>query len=151
MRSGTPVQNQQIRELISARNTSCKNNNNYLLLASPGMRVSTRYINSTWCNRWALPLATQVLLCLCDVSYRALINSLVCWFCTGALSLVLFQIVIKVEQINIWCCTVTCCDEYWRQKKCERCQDEKHTGHISPAKSVEMTKFKIYSTQKVTY
>ena len=31
------------------------------------------------------------LLCLCDV-FRALINSLVCWFCTSALGLVLFQI-----------------------------------------------------------
>ena len=33
-----------------------------------------------------------LLLCSCDV-FRALINSLVCWFCTSALGLVLFQIV----------------------------------------------------------
>ena len=33
----------------------------------------------------------SLLLYLCDV-FRALINSLVCWFCTSALGLVLFQI-----------------------------------------------------------
>ena len=33
----------------------------------------------------------SLLLCLCDV-FRALINSLVCWFCRSALGLVLFQI-----------------------------------------------------------
>ena len=32
----------------------------------------------------------SLLLCLCDV-FQALINSLVCWFCTSALGLVLFQ------------------------------------------------------------
>ena len=31
---------------------------------------------------------------LCDI-FRALINSIVCWFCTSALGLVLFQIVLK--------------------------------------------------------
>ena len=34
---------------------------------------------------------SSLLLCLCDV-LRALIDSLVCWFCTSALGLVLFQI-----------------------------------------------------------
>ena len=33
----------------------------------------------------------SLLLCLCDV-FRALINSLVCWFCTSALGLVLFEV-----------------------------------------------------------
>ena len=32
------------------------------------------------------------LLCSCDVFHGARINSLVCWFCAGALGLVLFQI-----------------------------------------------------------
>ena len=33
----------------------------------------------------------SLLLCLCEV-FQVLINSLVCWFCAGALGLVLFQI-----------------------------------------------------------
>ena len=40
------VQNQHTRELISARSTSHKHNNKDLC-NSPGMRVTTRYINST--------------------------------------------------------------------------------------------------------
>ena len=42
-----------------------------------------------------------LLLCLCDV-FRALINSLVCWFCTGALAFVPFQILIFSH------CTLSC-------------------------------------------
>ena len=37
-------------------------------------------------------LLRSLLLCLCDV-FRGPVNSLVCWFCTSALGLVLFQIV----------------------------------------------------------
>ena len=45
--------------------------------------------------RWELPSATQVFVAasVCDV-FQALINSLVCWFCTSALGLILFQIVV---------------------------------------------------------
>ena len=38
-----------------------------------------------------------LLLCLCDV-FRAQINSLVCWDCTCAVGLVLFQILVQVEK-----------------------------------------------------
>ena len=40
-----------------------------------------------------------LLLYLCYV-FRALINSLVCWFCTSALGLVLFQIVTFLEELS---------------------------------------------------
>ena len=39
-------------------------------------------------------------LCLCDV-FRALINSLVCWFCTGALGLVLFPIGVSKCSVKV--------------------------------------------------
>ena len=39
-----------------------------------------------------MPSQVFVVVIMCDV-FRALINSLVCWFCTGALGLVLFQMV----------------------------------------------------------
>ena len=42
----------------------------------------------------------SLFLCLCDV-FRALINSLVCWFCTSALSLVLFQIYTYICQSSV--------------------------------------------------
>ena len=43
----------------------------------------------------------SLLLCLCDV-FRALINSLVCWFCTSALGLFLFQIVCTAHAALCW-------------------------------------------------
>ena len=55
--------------------------------------VFTRMPGETYRNRFR-----SLLLCLCDV-FRTLINSLVCWFCLGALGLVLFQIVIKNKLI----------------------------------------------------
>ena len=42
----------------------------------------------------------SLLLCLCDV-FRALINFLVCCFCTSVLGLVLFQIVIIMVIRNV--------------------------------------------------
>ena len=42
----------------------------------------------------------SLLLCLCDV-FRMLINSLICWFCTSALGLVLFQIYMLVSYSNL--------------------------------------------------
>ena len=71
----------------------------------------------------------SLLLCLCDI-IRALITSLVCWFCTGALGLVLLHIVSflwldiiseryqsAVWQIcccssSFWCCCCCCCCEF---------------------------------------
>ena len=43
----------------------------------------------------------SLLLYLCYV-FRALINSLVCWYCTSALGLVLFQICAKSDQLREW-------------------------------------------------
>ena len=65
-------------------------------------RVLRMYLWWSSCTLYLLARQTRVtiykrlrslLLCLCDV-FRALINSLVCWFCTSALGLVLLQIVI---------------------------------------------------------
>ena len=44
------------------------------------------------CESYRRGLSTSVLLCLCDVNL-ALIGSLVCRLCTGALGLVLFKVV----------------------------------------------------------
>ena len=43
----------------------------------------------------------SLLLYLCYV-FRALINSLVCWFCTSALDLVLFQIRFFLRNISVF-------------------------------------------------
>ena len=47
----------------------------------------------------------SLLLYLCYV-FRALINSLVCWFCTSALGLVLFQIGVRLGQALVVHCLV---------------------------------------------
>ena len=82
-------------------------------------------------RRWLRSL----LLCLCDV-FRALMNSLVCWFYTDALGLVLFQIiaqkippsmievvlVVTIMTDKLLCCQTSTCDWmancvllwYWR-------------------------------------
>ncbi len=61
--------------------------------------VEFTYIVFTWMpgDSYCKPFSS-LLLCLCDV-FRAQINSLVCWVCTCALGLVLFQIVVYVEKI----------------------------------------------------
>ena len=41
------------------------------------------------------------LLCLCDF-FQSLINSLVCWFCTGALGLILFHIALHSNTIKLF-------------------------------------------------
>ena len=45
-------------------------------------------------RRYILFTYRSLLLCLCDF-FLALINSLVSWYCTGALDLILFQIAIN--------------------------------------------------------
>ena len=92
-------------------------------ILSPGMRANTRYINSIrGCLWWSLCtcylLACQVRItvgdsglccfCFCDV-FRVQINSLVCWFCTSALGLVLFHSL----------CTYTTCVSWFRCKPLE--------------------------------
>ena len=56
--------------------------------------VSTRMPGESYRRQGSL------LLCLCDV-FRALINFLVCWFCTSVLGLVLFHIVIIMVIRNV--------------------------------------------------
>ena len=58
--------------------------------------------NIYWFETWHRSL----LLCLCDV-FRALINSLVCWFCTSALGLILFQTV--PMRLTYMCISVSVC------------------------------------------
>ena len=48
-------------------------------------------------HRWSQVIHGFVLVFMCDVC-RTLINSLVCWFCTGAMGLFLFQIVLAVSE-----------------------------------------------------
>ena len=60
------------------------------------MRVNARYINftrgaSSSCIYTHARWLGSLLSCMCDV-FRVLINSLVCWFCTSTLGLVLFKI-----------------------------------------------------------
>ena len=57
--------------------------------------VFTRMPGESYCRR-----LRSLLLCLCDV-FRTLINSLICWFCTSALGLVLFQIYMLVSYSNL--------------------------------------------------
>ena len=57
--------------------------------------VFTRMPGESYCRR-----LRSLLLCLCDV-FRTLINSLICWFCTSALGLVLFQIHMLVSYSNL--------------------------------------------------
>ena len=57
--------------------------------------VFTRMPGESYCRR-----LRSLLLCLCDV-FRMLINSLICWFCTSALGLVLFQICMLVSYSNL--------------------------------------------------
>ena len=92
-------------------------------ILSPGMRANTRYINSIrGCLWWSLCtcylLACHVRVtvgdsglccfCLCDV-FWAQINSLVSWFCTSAVGLVLFHSL----------CTCTTCVSCFRCKPLE--------------------------------
>ena len=66
--------------------------------------VSTRMPGESYRRR-----LRSLLLCLCDV-FRALINSLVCWFRTSTLGLVLFQIVqIYLHDWVTYCAGVVHC------------------------------------------
>ena len=59
---------------------------------SPGMQVNPSFKVQNSHQACQLPQATDVfVVCLCDI-FRALIDSLVCRFCTGTLGLVLFRI-----------------------------------------------------------
>ena len=58
--------------------------------------VFTHMPGDSYC-RWLRSL----LLCLCHV-FRSLINSLVCWFCTGVLGLALFQIATVPFTVFMW-------------------------------------------------
>ena len=68
--------------------------------------VFTRMPGETYSSR-----LRSLLLYLCYV-FRALINSLVCGFCTSALGLVLFQICVKVgstDEIQLLNCGLVTC------------------------------------------
>ena len=110
LRSKDVTQAQQQRpqyptKTLSWHASKCKVHKLNQRILSPGLRVNTRYINSIrGCLWWSLCtcylLACQVRVtvgdsglccfCFCDV-FRVQINSLVCWFCTSALGLVLFH------------------------------------------------------------
>ena len=123
-------QNQHARELISAGKTSHKHNSKDLsrlpgtrvntryinsILEGVYVIVFTRMPGETYTED--VPLVAFVYLvctrmpgesyrgysdlcCVCVTYFRALINSLVCWFCTSALGLVLFRFVSSTAQFG---------------------------------------------------
>ena len=92
----TEMFNQHLKDVTLTQTKQKHKDLSHLRQHSPGMWVNTKYINSTMCQ--------------CDV-FQVLINSLVCWFCTGTLHLTLFQIrnahtattiTIKKKTPNTW-------------------------------------------------
>ena len=73
----------------------------------------------------------SLLLCLCDV-FQVLINSFVCWFCRGALGLILFQIMILMNYLL----HVVCVRQTWDSQHhhpVERAAHHQHSDHGAPA------------------
>ena len=59
----------------------------YCVISRPFSSFCRVFVGKEWTSMtapWAAQLRSKLLLCLCDV-LRALINSLVCWFCTSVL------------------------------------------------------------------
>ena len=74
----------------------------------------------------------SLLLRLCDV-FQALINSFVCWFCRGALGLILFQIMIIMMNYLLH---VVCVWQTWNGQHhhpVERAAHHQHSDHGAPA------------------
>ena len=104
------------RELISARKTSHKHNNKDPSREDLPM-VEFMYLVFTCMQGESYRMRLRsLLLCSCDV-FRALINSIVCWLCTSALGLVLFQIVTERLGKIVYIYTEKADQSYTQQQK----------------------------------